>query len=69
MATPRPHLDSMTIWRAEQVAKAEGRTLPNAIARLVTEAWDHRMVTRTRTCFPPDVAERILAAGRPASAA
>jgi len=64
MSLPRPTLDHMTLWRAEQVAKIEGRSLANAIARLVQEAWDARLAARTRACLPPDAAERVISAGR-----
>ena len=50
--TPRPTLDPVTIWRAEQVAKSEGRSLANAIARLVEEAWGARLEAMRRAAAP-----------------
>ncbi len=70
MTVSRPTLDSVTIWRAEMVAKAEGRSLANAVARLVQEAWDARMSKRLTAGLPAHAAARVkAAAGEPISTA
>ncbi len=56
--TPRPSLDPVTIWRGEQIAKSEGRSLANAIARLVQEAWDQRIETARQVAAPNMAAAR-----------
>jgi hypothetical protein len=67
--SPRPRLDSMSLWRAQQIALRENRSLSNAIATMIAESWNARMAARTRSCYPPDIAERILSAGKPVGAA
>jgi hypothetical protein len=62
--TPRPRLNTVTIWRANQVALQEGIGLSDAIERMIAADWDRRMAARTRACYPPAAAEKILAAGR-----
>jgi hypothetical protein len=50
--TPRPSLDPMTIFRAQEVAKAEGQSLANALARLVQIGWDHRLEEMRKIAAP-----------------
>jgi hypothetical protein len=49
--TPRPSLDPITIFRAEQVARAENRTLANSIKQLVAEAWSARQEAKLRAAL------------------
>jgi hypothetical protein len=51
---PRPVLDEVTAWRIDQVAKVEGRSFSNALARMIGESWDHRVEARTRALMPAE---------------
>lgn len=53
--TPRPSLDSLTVWRARQVAEKEHRSLANAVHVLVEEAWRARTAAMTAKALPPGV--------------
>lgn len=59
--TPRPSLDPVTIWRAEQVAKAESRSLANAVRILVGEAWTARQAAALAHIAPKHVVDEIAA--------
>jgi hypothetical protein len=52
---PRPSLDSVTVWRAQQIANQEHRSLANAVHVLVKEAWDARIAAMTAKVLPPGV--------------
>jgi hypothetical protein len=43
--------DSVTEWRINQVALADGRTFSSAFAAMISEAWNHRMKTATAKAF------------------
>jgi hypothetical protein len=49
--TPRPNLNAIAVWRCEQVAKAEGRSLANAAERLIEEAWNRRQADKLRAAL------------------
>lgn len=63
MATPRPSLDAITMQRAHQVAIRENRSLANAIATLVNEAWQARHQAEARS----RLADIIAGKGEPAN--
>jgi hypothetical protein len=52
MQTPRPTLDSITVWRAQQIADSEHRSLANAVHILVKEAFDRRVEAMVRAAAP-----------------
>jgi hypothetical protein len=58
MATPRPSLDAITMQRAHQVAIRENRSLANAIATLVNEAWKARHQAEARSRLTDVIAGR-----------
>ncbi len=63
MRTTRPTLDKITVWRGEQIARSENRSLAAAIAKLVHEAWDARMASHEATLTPVVPGDRERAAG------
>lgn len=52
MTVTRPTLNSVCLWRAETVAKREGRSLANAIEKMVQESWDFRMASHQASFLP-----------------
>lgn len=50
---PRPQLDPMTYWRAEQVARAERRrSVADAIRVMVEESWERRQAAALAKAAP-----------------
>lgn len=47
----RPNLDMITLWRGEQIARLEGRSLAGALAVLVQEAWNLRLNREAARCL------------------
>ena len=52
MPATKISVDSVTAWRASQVALRENRSLANAVGILVGEAWDSRQATAVAKAMP-----------------